>query len=357
MPSLPPSPALSDRLTRRKIPQPFASRNIGKMPAWLASILFHVTVLATIAAVWKTRSGGTGAESGGPVGVAVVYETNSGSEYYLSDAASGAEASAQSAISSLPSEASVGSSQATLLADLLPSGTGAGSETIAAAGSLGLGDGGAELGGNSKLPKAKTTVFGIEGEGTRFLYVFDRSDSMNGYNALQTAKAELLSSLESLGPAHQFQIIFYNESPMPYGGLSERGPQLQRGDEASKANAQRFVRSIAAVGGTQHVDALRMALNMAPDVIFFLTDADFPRLSETEIENIHTRASRINATIHTIQFGSGPERNSGDWIRRLAVGTAGQYRYVDVTELQRKARTCPSTLNLDCGDLSPLSCR
>ncbi len=324
------------RLTRRKIPQPFTSRNIGKLPAWLVSICFHVGLLTAIATLWTTTSHGTGQEAGRPIGVAVVYETASGSEYYLADAASSAATgqSPQAAAASLPAESAAGAVQAALLEGLLPSDDGPGGEAASAAGGLGLGTGDAQLGGNTKLQKAKTTVFGIEGEGSRFLYVFDRSDSMNGFEGrpLQNAKTELLTSLESLGPAHQFQIIFYNDTPLPFGGVNGRGPQLLRGDEKSKEEAQRFVRNMGAVGGTQHIDALRMALAMSPDVIFFLTDADVPAPSYRDIESLHIRASRAGTTIHTIQFGSGPNASAGSWIRALAEGTLGKYRYVDVTE-------------------------
>ena len=218
---------------------------------------------------------------------------------------------------------------------MLPSGDGPAGDVLSAAGGLGLADGQAEVGANGKIPKVKTTVFGIEGEGTRFVYVFDRSDSMNGFEGLplRTAKSELLSSITSLGPAHQFQIIFYNDTPLPYGGLSERGPQMLRGDEQSKLEAQRFVRSVGAIGGTQHIDALRMALAMGPDVIFFLTDADFPAPSNRDIESLLSRSARSSTTIHTIQFGSGVNQGGGAWIEHLAEGTLGKYRYVDVSKL------------------------
>lgn len=330
-----PTPSPVERLTRRKIPQPFTNRNIGKLPAWLVSLLFHFTLLTAIATLWTSRPGGTGQEQGGPVGIAVVYETaNGGEEYFLADSEGSSSQSQESAASSLPAASSASMAQAALLEGLLPSGAGAGGEALAAAGSLGLGDGGGQLGGSTKAPKAKTSVFGIEGEGSRFLYVFDRSDSMNGFEGrpFRTAKSELLSSLESLGPTHQFQIIFYNDTPLPYGGLSERGPEILRGDEQSKESAQRFVKNMAAVGGTQHIDAMRMALAMAPDVVFFLTDADYPAPSERDIESILVRASRAGTTIHTIQFGSGPKQGDGGWIRRIAEGTLGKYRYVNVAE-------------------------
>ena len=67
---------------------------------------------------------------------------------------------------------------------------------------------------------AETQLYGITTRGSSFVYVFDRSLSMQGA-ALASAKRELLSSLGQLKSVQQFQIIFYNEKPkiMPPGPL------------------------------------------------------------------------------------------------------------------------------------------
>src|SRR3954447_20501329 len=59
---------------------------------------------------------------------------------------------------------------------------------------------------------SETQVFGLTARGSIFVYVFDRSLSMQG-PALAAAKRELLTSLSHLKPVQQFQIIFYNEKP------------------------------------------------------------------------------------------------------------------------------------------------
>jgi len=63
--------------------------------------------------------------------------------------------------------------------------------------------------------KARTSLFGVVGEGYKFVYVFDRSGSMGGQgeNSLQAVKKELLASLKNLDTVHQFQIVFYNQRP------------------------------------------------------------------------------------------------------------------------------------------------
>lgn len=326
------------KLERREIPPlPQSQQGLRSVPAWAVSLLFHVSVIVLLGLIWVGKPKGTGAEADRPVGVAVVYEAAGKQEYYLSgnsDSDSEGQNAASEALLSETSAAGAAEFTESSLQDLLGGPTSAGGDAAAAAGTLGLGDGAGALGGSTDIPKVKTSVFGIEGEGTRFLYVFDRSDSMNGYGGspLRSAKSELTKSLDSLSPVHQFQIIFYNDTPLPYGGLSGGGPKLFNGEKPMKEAARRFVRDIGAVGGTQHIDALKMALGLGPDVVFFLTDAD-AGLPPREVENIQVRASRSGTTIHTIQFGSGPKQNRGGWIEVLAVGTGGKYRYVDVTKL------------------------
>ncbi|MFN3188950.1 MAG: hypothetical protein ACE361_00385 [Aureliella sp.] len=327
------------RLERRQIPTiPNDGRGLRSLPAWALSLVFHVSIITLLGVFWVARPSGTGGQSDRPIGIAVVYKSAGQENYYLngdgqsntSDAASNLQNLLPSAEVSNAAEAA----ESALISDLVPGSSSAGADTGSAAGAFGLGDGGGSLGGSGEAPKVKTTVFGIEGEGSRFLYVFDRSDSMNGYGGapIQSAKSELLKSLESLGPSHQFQIIFYNDSPLPFGGLNS-GTRLLRGDDKDKTAAQRFVRDVAAVGGTQHIDALRMAMRMNPDVIFFLTDADAAPPSQ-DIERLHSQAARIGATIHTIQFGRGSNQSGGGWIEYLATQSGGKYRYIDVSKLR-----------------------
>jgi hypothetical protein len=175
---------------------------------------------------------------------------------------------------------------------------------------------------------SETRLFGVSGRGTRFVYVFDRSLSMKG-NPLATAKQELRASLSRLQRVNQFQIIFYNENPrlMTVGG----GPQMAFADENGLSQAESFITSVTAAGGTDHVQALKLALRMSPDVIFFLTDADDPQLSPAELDQI--RRANAGAVINAIEFKSGPDQGKGGFLRKLAEQNRGEYKYVDVTEL------------------------
>ena len=182
----------------------------------------------------------------------------------------------------------------------------------------------------------RTSVFGIEGQGSTFMYLFDRSGSMADFEGrpLAAAKAELLKSLESLRPTNQFQIIFYNHELAPFNPYQPQPPRLMFGDERTKEQAEQFVRQMRAGGGTRHMEPLRLALRLAPDVIFFLTDAADPQLTAQQLEEI-VRMNR-GSVIHTIEFGVGPAPDADNFMKKLSRQNAGRHVYVDVTQLPRQ---------------------
>lgn len=331
-----------ERLKRREIPElPRLELGLRSIPAWLFSLLFHVAAVVLLGVFWTSQSSGTGGQADRPAGIAVVYEAQGEESYELQDSNDTESGSTDSVSPSASIENSLASSSALVdsaqqeLTNLLPGSVSAGADSEAAAGGVGLAGGGEGLSGSGGVSTVKTKVFGIEGEGTRFLYVFDRSGSMLGYNGapLREAKRELTQSIESLGEAHQFQVIFYNEYATVYGGTNPGGPRLLRGTDESKRKALRFIRNISADGSTEHIPAIRRGLSMNPDVLFFLTDADEPVPSSKEMESLFTSASRSGTTIHCIEFGSTTRQNSGGWIEELARQTLGQYRYIDLGKL------------------------
>jgi len=181
--------------------------------------------------------------------------------------------------------------------------------------------------------KAKISLFGTVGEGYKFIYCFDRSGSMggSGSSAMAAVQAELRDSLRPLDSVHQFQMIFYNERPVVFNPSGTPG-RLAFANPQNKERALRFLDSLVADGGTDHEEALKLAIRMQPDVIFFLTDGDEPKLTAAQIEEITYRAGGIQ--INTIQFASGPKPAGESFLAELARQNGGQYRYVDVTKLR-----------------------
>lgn len=190
---------------------------------------------------------------------------------------------------------------------------------------------GRSLLGSGNSPPITVDLFGVSGTGTDFVYVIDRSDSMNefGRRPFQAAKRELIRSLESLSEHHSFQIIFYNDFPKPFappGG----GMRMLPADQTMRKRAQQYVENTRAFGGTEHVSALSMALRFRPHVIFFLTDGQQPRLSRNQIRSLTARAAAGGTSISVVEFGTDRAAVSDNWLRALAKDNGGGYRYFDV---------------------------
>lgn len=188
--------------------------------------------------------------------------------------------------------------------------------------------------GGVQATAAQTQVFGASGKGSQFVYVFDRSASMEGFGGrpMSAAKQELLASLQDLDTVHQFQIVFYNEQPSVFNPFHPQPPRMMFGSDENKHLARRYLGRISPDGGTRHMEALDLALGMKPDVIFFLTDAAEPQLTAGQLEAIRRRNGGQTA-IHAIEFGVGPFSGGGNFLQRLARQNRGQHVYVDLSQL------------------------
>lgn len=320
--------------------------------ALLMSLVLHVILLTVVGVLWNSPPSGTGETEDRPVGIALVHRLPDRDRYV--DAAevqtddpseSQTESSEASAPAAPPAELAPpidleGVLKAMKSTPIPVSGSGLAGEMSLDGDAF---DTGLGPKGSGQSSETTTMLFGISGSGSRFVYVFDRSDSMNGFGGrpLRAAKAEMIQSIATLTDQQQFQIIFYNDQPTPFR-LSNVPLQMLPGEDSYRVQAENYIRSISAYGGTEHEGALKMALQMAPDVIFFLTDARIPRLSNSELREIRNRADRAGTTIHAIEFGPDPVSPTDSFLRQLASQNNGQYRYVNVRSLAAPSRSAPS---------------
>jgi hypothetical protein len=177
---------------------------------------------------------------------------------------------------------------------------------------------------------AQVSVFGVQGRGSKFIYVFDRSASMEGV-PLAAAKKQLVDSLQSLESVHQFHIIFFNTKIQSFD-LTGGGHRIAFASDRNKKLAANFVGGITADGGTDRMLALREALNFAPDVVFFLTDDDDP-MSPSELAEIARSNRKAQAAICVIEFGKTRAPVPNNSLAQLAHDSGGQYGYVDTSKL------------------------
>ncbi len=184
--------------------------------------------------------------------------------------------------------------------------------------------------------KARTSCFGLVGEGYKFVYVFDRSGSMREHHALEAVKAEILKSLEPLDSVHQFQIVCYNEQPRLLNPTGTPGRPVFATDE-NKRRVAELLEGIAPLGGTNHEAALNLALKLRPDVIFFFSDAGDPKLNTQQLKKLQERSAGV--IINAVEFGVGPPPAEESFMAVVARQSGGNYTYVDITESAKDSPT------------------
>lgn len=156
----------------------------------------------------------------------------------------------------------------------------------------------------------------------RIVYVIDCSASMGQHGHLDRARQELLASLEGLPASTRFQIVTYNgyAEPLRLGGQTELVPATP----AIKLQVAQQLAGLRAAGRTDHVQALRRALELDPEVIFFLTDAG--DMKPDEIRKVG-QMNQGRAVIHCVELRRG-RSGSESPLLQLARGNRGSYQPV-----------------------------
>jgi hypothetical protein len=141
---------------------------------------------------------------------------------------------------------------------------------------------------------------------------------------LDFARRELITSLRQLPPSVRFQVIGYNNYAESLIVDGQR--DLLPAEPAIVNKAISIVQCLEAAGKTNHLAALRRALELRPDVIFFLTDADDLK---PEVIPFITQRNQ-HSIIHTIEVTRLRSLRPEGPLAQLAVDNHGTYRRVAV---------------------------
>jgi hypothetical protein len=196
----------------------------------------------------------------------------------------------------------------------------------------GVGEGTGSRGGSGRGVGPGTEFFGLRDRAGSYAYVIDCSSSMStragsvrGQNSLDIAKRELLASLDPLPRDAKFGVVFYSDSATVLTDPAGR-KELMTASPSNKARVRTKIAEVSPLGGTDHLTALRAAHALKPEVIFFLTDADFMTRPDAQEIRRELGTTRLLA----VEFGTGPSIKGSDALRWLAESTGGSYKYVDV---------------------------
>jgi hypothetical protein len=159
-------------------------------------------------------------------------------------------------------------------------------------------------------------------------YLCDASGSMlQKFAALQR---ELDKAIQGLQPVQSFSIHFFTESR----AISLSSPLLMATPE-NKLRALSFLENISPRGSTDPIPSLEVAFKQKPQLIFLLTDGDFP-----DNAAVLTRIRQLNKDHHlrinTIAFVGGGDSDTAfiALLQQIARENEGTYRHVTQEQLQ-----------------------
>jgi von Willebrand factor type A domain len=189
---------------------------------------------------------------------------------------------------------------------------------------------GSTIGGSGKATGPGTEFFGMRDRAGSFAYVIDCSGSMTARGSLDVAKRELLSSLGQISPDARFAVVFYNLDAKVFTDPSGKAGMMTA-TPSNKARVQTLLSTVQPDGGTDHMQALRAAFALHPEVIFFLTDADL--MSRQDVAELISQAGKTR--IQAVEFGQVTGLGGSAPLKLLAKSTGGSYRYIDVNSFSR----------------------
>lgn len=177
------------------------------------------------------------------------------------------------------------------------------------------------------------TFFQIPARCRSVVYVIDRSASMGLNGSLGVARRELLASLEQLSEETRFQVIAYNRvaEPLSLSGRTDLVPATSE----NKRQAAQILEALWAEGSTDHLPALKRALALQPDVIYFLTDAD--DLKDQQVRAL-TLLNRGRTAIHTIELNMANRHREDLPLHVLARDNGGTYQAVSMQDPEFSVR-------------------
>jgi hypothetical protein len=166
-----------------------------------------------------------------------------------------------------------------------------------------------------------------ESNAINIAYVCDTSESMAP--KLACLKDQLFKAINGLHPDQQFSIIFMQSGQPQSLKMTDATPE-------NKRRARDFLQSIQPYGTTDPIPALESAFSQRPDLIYLLTDRDFPD-DPGVLNEVHKLNGSYRAKIDTIAFvGPDPDDHDPNMIQMLeglANESGGMFKAVNYRAL------------------------
>ncbi len=188
----------------------------------------------------------------------------------------------------------------------------------------GSGDGSFLSGGGGGGGSDGSEFLGLKARGNKIVYIIDCSGSMAGQK-LANAKQELIDSIKRLRPQQSAYVFFFASGSFPmFGPHDPVESKLLKCTPANVKKMEEWITDFNQSGGTQPRDSLIAALDLKPDVIFFLTDGGFASPAD-EVRTKNHASGRKVTSINTICF---TDKSGEPVMQQIANENKGDYKFV-----------------------------
>ena len=119
------------------------------------------------------------------------------------------------------------------------------------------------------------------------VFVIDKSGSMSG-NKFERTKQSLLKSLSRLEIAQSFCVILFDDASHSLNSINGHG-RLSPATQNNISNVKTQLDRVVAVGGTQPLAALQVAISLRPELVILLSDGEFDPNLLDEITQLNHR--------------------------------------------------------------------
>ncbi len=169
------------------------------------------------------------------------------------------------------------------------------------------------------------SLFGEAGNAYKVVYVVDASASLMNY--IDVIIEQMHSSIDALLPTQWFHIVLAKPRQ-----VAEFEPcRLVPGTRRYKQQAEAFlatVNGIPEAGKADPIEGFRRAFAAKPEMIYFLTDGDYPTIHDQLLRELDELNPRREIKITVIGFSRSPLTRP--FLERLAREHGGHCRFVEI---------------------------
>jgi hypothetical protein len=182
---------------------------------------------------------------------------------------------------------------------------------------------------------AKSNFIGVSGGGRRIAWVCDASGSM--LPMFDALRDEIQRSISNLKPVPAYNVIFFRED----GFDAADKTQLMMATPSNKQRTYEFIAGVSTRPNSNPVPALDAALKQGPDVIYLLTDGEFPD-PEAVLRILRLRNADKRVKVYTLAFVPAQMLDSADklgWtqtLKQIAQENGGAYRHFSDADIGLK---------------------